>query len=121
MSSTNVHSNLHIVGGQTIPGEPNEVLEMPPQASGMGPAKIEVIKGEKAEISVQDNIVARDENGTKPRAICKQGTEINNMDIKDIVIVMCGPISAFQQAIESKAKASKKQRGTLNDGQEMDR
>ena len=40
MSSTSVHSNQnkHIVGGQTIPGEPNENLEMPPHAAGKGPS-----------------------------------------------------------------------------------
>lgn len=63
MSSTNVHSkndNLHICGGQTIPQEPDEELKMPPQASGRGPAKIEVIEGEKAVITAQPNIVVKD-------------------------------------------------------------
>lgn len=62
MSSTSVHSNQnkHIVGGQTIPREPDENLEMPPQAAGKGPSVLDVIKGEKAIISAQPNIVVKD-------------------------------------------------------------
>lgn len=62
MSSTSVHSNQnkHIVGGQTIPGEPNENLEMPPHAAGKGPSVLEVREGEKATISAQSNIVVKD-------------------------------------------------------------
>ena len=62
MSSTSVHSNQnkHIVGGQTIPREPDENLEMPPQAAGKGPSVLDVIKGEKAIISAQSNIVVKD-------------------------------------------------------------
>ena len=62
MSSTNVHSNpnKHIVGGQTIPGEPNDSLQMPPQASGRGPSVLDVIEGEKAVISAQSNVVVKD-------------------------------------------------------------
>ena len=62
MSSTNVHSNeyLHIHGGQTIPKEPNEHIQIPPRASGRGPTKIEVLKGEKAVITAQNNIVVKD-------------------------------------------------------------
>ena len=61
MSSTSVHSNQnkHIVGGQTIPREPDENLEMPPQAAGKGPSVLDV-KGEKAIISAQPNIVVKD-------------------------------------------------------------
>ena len=62
MSSTNVHSNpnKHIVGGQTIPGEPNNSIEMPPQSAGRGPSVIEVIEGEKAVISAQSNVIVKD-------------------------------------------------------------
>lgn len=62
MSSTSVHSNQnkHIVGGQTIPREPDENLEMPPQAAGKGPSVLDVIKGEPAIISAQPNIVVKD-------------------------------------------------------------
>ena len=61
MSSTSVHSNQnkYIVGGQTIPREPDENLEMPPQAAGKGPSVLDV-KGEKAIISAQPNIVVKD-------------------------------------------------------------
>ena len=64
MSSTSVHSNQnkYIVGGQTIPREPDENLEMPPHAAGKGPSVLEVRvrKGEKATISAQSNIVVKD-------------------------------------------------------------
>ena len=62
MSSTNVHSNpnKHIVGGQTIPGEPNESLQMPPQASGRGPSVLDVIEGVKAEIPTRPYILVKD-------------------------------------------------------------
>ena len=71
MSSTNVHSkndNLHMCGGQTIPQEPDKELKMPPQASGRGPAKIEVLEGEKTFIVAQDNIVVKDGKNTIGRA-----------------------------------------------------
>ena len=61
MSSTNVHSkNLHICGGQTLPKEPEEGLDMPPRASGRGPAKIEVLEGPNTEISAISNVVVKD-------------------------------------------------------------
>ena len=65
MSSTSVHSNQnkHIVGGQTIPREPDENLEMPPQAAGKGPSVYDVREGregERAEIPTQPNIVVKD-------------------------------------------------------------
>ena len=65
MSSTSVHSNQnkHIVGGQTIPREPDENLEMPPQAAGKGPSVYNVREGregERAEIPTQPNIVVKD-------------------------------------------------------------
>ena len=65
MTSTSVHSNQnkHIVGGQTIPREPDENLEMPPQAAGKGPSVYDVREGregERAEIPTQPNIVVKD-------------------------------------------------------------
>ena len=62
MSSTNVHSNQdkHICCGQTIPKEPEENLEMPPQSAGRRQSVTDVIQGEKAVIAVQDNSVVKD-------------------------------------------------------------
>ena len=67
MSSTNVHS-MYICGGQTIPQDPDKELKMPPQASGRGPSKIEVIEGERAGIPVQDNYVVKDNKKVVGRA-----------------------------------------------------
>lgn len=62
MSSTSVHSNQnkHIVGGQTIPGTPDESIKMPPESAGIGPSVVEVREGKKAIISAQSNLVIKD-------------------------------------------------------------
>lgn len=120
MSSTNVHSNQdkHICCGQTIPKEPEENLEMPPQSAGRGPTVIEVLEGPNTEIPASDNITARDENDHEKigaRAICDDGTDYNNLDnlnIKQVVVVMVGQIAAVKQALdEQKAKKSSKNTG----------
>lgn len=96
MSSTNVHSkeNIHIVGGQTIPGEPNENLEMPPHASGKGPSVLEVREGEKAVIPTQPNIVVKDGKNVVGRA---------TMDGQ----VLSGDATAVRRALQDKDKESR--------------
>ena len=96
MSSTNVHSNpnKHIVGGQTIPGEPNESLQMPPQASGRGPSVLNVIEGEKAEIPTQPNIVVKDGKKVVGRA---------TMDGQ----VLSGNVATVRRALQDKDKESR--------------
>ena len=96
MSSTNVHSNpnKHIVGGQTIPGEPNESLQMPPQASGRGPSVLDVIEGEKAEIPTQPNIVVKDGKKVVGRA---------TMDGQ----VLSGNVATVRRVLQDKDKESR--------------
>ncbi len=96
MSSTSVHSNpnKHIVGGQTIPGQPNEDLQIPPQASGKGPSVLDVIEGEKAVIPTQPNIVVRDGKKVVGRAA---------MDGQ----VLSGDATAVRRALQDKDKESR--------------
>ena len=96
MSSTSVHSNQnkHIVGGQTIPREPDENLEMPPQAAGKGPSVLDVIKGEKAIISAQSNIVVKDGKKVVGRA---------TMDGQ----VLSGNVATVRRALQDKDKESR--------------
>lgn len=118
MSSTNVHSNPYIVGGDTNftenekqPVNMQQYNEKGEPSAGEGPSRLEVIEGPNTEIVASDNIVARDDeknNEVKARAICKDGTNIKNMEISDITVVMVGQIAAFKQAIDKrKAKTSK--------------
>ena len=97
MSSTSVHSNpnKHIVGGQTIPGQPNEDLQIPPQASGKGPSVLDVmVKGEKAVIPTQPNIVVKDGKKVVGRA---------TMDGQ----VLSGDATAVRRALQDKDKESR--------------
>ena len=96
MSSTNVHSNpnKHIVGGQTIPGEPNESLQMPPQASGRGPSVLDVREGEKAVISAQSNVVVKDGKKVVGRA---------TMDGQ----VLSGNVATVRRVLQDKDKESR--------------
>ena len=96
MSSTSVHSNpnKHIVGGQTIPGQPNEDLQIPPQASGKGPSVLDVIEGKKAVIPTQRNIVVKDGKKVVGRA---------TMDEQ----VLSGNATAVRRALQDKDKESR--------------
>ena len=100
MSSTSVHSNQnkYIVGGQTIPGEPDEDLKMPPQAAGKGPSVLDVIiEGEKAVIPTQPNIVVRD------------GKKVVGRATMDGQQVLTGDGNAVRKAIEEANKANRTQ------------
>ena len=102
MSSTSVHSNQnkHIVGGQTIPREPDENLEMPPQAAGKGPSVYDVREGregERAEIPTQPNIVVKD------------GKEVVGRATMDGQQVLTGDGNAVRKAIEEANKANRTQ------------
>lgn len=66
MSSTNVHSNIHVCAGQTIPTERG--MDVPPANARRGPKKIEVMEGQNAVIAVLDNKVVRDNNRVLGRA-----------------------------------------------------
>ena len=117
MSSTNVHSNPCIVGGDTsFTGNEKEPVEMRQYnekgepSAGKGPSRLEVIEGPKAEIPASNGIAAKDKNRIKAIAQCKEVIDINKVEIKDITIVNVGQIAAFKKAIdERKAKTSKNQ------------
>ena len=75
MSSTNVHSNMHIVGGSTSfsedekePVNMQKYNQKGEPLAGKGPSVIEVVQGEKAVISVQSNVVVKDNNKVVGRA-----------------------------------------------------
>lgn len=75
MSSTNVHSNPCIVGGDTNftglekqPVEMRQYNEKGEPLAGKGPSRLEIKEGPNTEILTSNNIVVKDENKIIGRA-----------------------------------------------------
>ena len=89
MSSTNVHSNIHICAGQAIPTEKG--MDVPPQSAKEGPRKIEVMEGPSAIITVFDNLIIKEGKDVIGRAT-KNGEVLSGnrttvkkaLDVRDV-------------------------------------
>ena len=101
MSSTNVHSNPYLCGGDTRGINPKQGIEIPPKASGRGPSRLAVVEGEKAEIPAWSNISVRDGKKVEARATLndysKSLDSLQESDIKDVLV---GDMKKIVQAIK---------------------
>ena len=114
MSSTNVHSDPYIVCGDIkfiARGQPIVIMQKHNKKgellAGKGPSILEVIKGTNTVIPAAEGIAAKNDKGLGAIAICRDGTNIKDMDITDVTVVKIGKIETIEQAIkEREARAS---------------
>lgn len=111
MSSTNVHSNLYVCGGETIAISPEKGIDMPPKNAGRGPKRLDVIEGEKAVIPALVNVVVKEGKKTVARATYNENKNISKLQENDINDILFGDLDKVKKAIGGKtSKTSKSNR-----------
>lgn len=122
MSSTNVHSNSYIVGGDTRltenekePVEMRQYNEKKEPLAGEGPSRLEVLEGPRTEIIASEGIAVKDKGSIEAIASCNKKVDTRNLKISDITVVNFGYFATIKQAIdELKTRTSK------NEGKDRD-